>query len=220
MIKNINKYIDHTILKPFAGENEVKRVCDEAIAMNAASVCINPCNVALARRLLEGTDIEVCTVIGFPLGQNTTAIKAAETEQAYNDGCQEFDMVINVAALHDKRYEFVKNDIEAVVKAAKGRTVKVIIETFYLSDEEKVMACKLATEAGAQFVKTCTGFNDGIATVDDIKLMKASVGEGVLVKASSGIRTYEQAKALIEAGASRLGTSSGAAIIEGAKAEK
>ena len=220
MIKNINKYIDHTILKPFAGENEVKRVCDEAIAMNAASVCINPCNVALARRLLEGTDIEVCTVIGFPLGQNTTAIKAAETEQAYNDGCQEFDMVINVAALHDKRYEFVKNDIEAVVKAAKGRTVKVIIETFYLSDEEKVMACKLATEAGAHFVKTCTGFNDGIATVDDIKLMKASVGEGVLVKASSGIRTYEQAKALIEAGASRLGTSSGAAIIEGAKAEK
>ena len=104
MIKNINIYIDHTILKPFAGENEVKRVCDEAIAMNAASVCINPCNVALARRLLEGTDIEVCTVIGFPLGQNTTAIKAAETEQAYNDGCQEFDMVINVGALHDKRF--------------------------------------------------------------------------------------------------------------------
>ena len=220
MIENINKYIDHTILKAFAGENEVKRVCDEAIAMNAASVCINPCNVSLARRLLEGTDIEVCTVIGFPLGQNTTAIKAAETEQAYNDGCQEFDMVINVAALHDKRYEYVKNDIEAVVKAAKGRTVKVIVETFYLSDEEKVMACKLATEAGAHFVKTCTGFNDGVATVDDIKLMKASVGEGVRVKASSGIRTYEQAKALIEAGASRLGTSSGAAIIEGSKAEK
>ena len=183
--------------------------------MNSASVCINPCNVALARRLLEGTDIEVCTVIGFPLGQNTTAIKAAETEQAYNDGCQEFDMVINVGALHDKRYEYVKNDIEAVVKAAKGRTVKVIIETFYLSDEEKVIACKLATEAGAHFVKTCTGFNEGVATVDDIKLMKESVGEGVLVKASSGIRTYEQAKALIDAGASRLGTSSGAAIIEG-----
>ncbi|MBR4293211.1 MAG: deoxyribose-phosphate aldolase [Clostridia bacterium] len=215
MIENINKYIDHTILKPFAGEKEIKKLCDEAIAMNSASVCINPCNVALARRLLEGTDIEVCTVIGFPLGQNTTAIKAAETEQAYNDGCQEFDMVINVGALHDKRYEYVKNDIEAVVKAAKGRTVKVIIETFYLSDEEKVIACKLATEAGAHFVKTCTGFNEGVATVDDIKLMKESVGEGVLVKASSGIRTYEQAKALIDAGASRLGTSSGAAIIEG-----
>ena len=220
MIENINKYIDHTILKPFAGEKEIKKLCDEAIAMNSASVCINPCNVALARRLLEGTDIEVCTVIGFPLGQNTTAIKAAETEQAYNDGCQEFDMVINVGALHDKRYEYVKNDIEAVVKAAKGRTVKVIIETYYLSDEEKVMACKLATQAGAHFVKTCTGFNEGIATVDDIKLMKASVGEGVLVKASSGIRTYEQAKALIEAGASRLGTSSGAAIIEGYKNAK
>ena len=215
MLENINKYIDHTILKPFAGEKEIKKLCDEAIAMNSASVCINPCNVALARRLLEGTDIEVCTVIGFPLGQNTTAIKAAETEQAYNDGCQEFDMVINVGALHDKRYEYVKNDIEAVVKAAKGRTVKVIIETFYLSDEEKVIACKLATEAGAHFVKTCTGFNEGVATVDDIKLMKESVGEGVLVKASSGIRTYEQAKALIDAGASRLGTSSGAAIIEG-----
>ena len=220
MIENLNKYVDHTILKPFAQQAAIEKLCAEAAKWDFASVCINPCNVSLARRLLEGTDIEVCTVIGFPLGQNTTAIKAAETEQAYNDGCQEFDMVINVAALHDKRYEYVKNDIEAVVKAAKGRTVKVIIETFYLSDEEKVMACKLATEAGAHFVKTCTGFNDGVATVDDIKLMKASVGEGVRVKASSGIRTYEQAKALIEAGASRLGTSSGAAIIEGSKAEK
>lgn len=217
MISNINKYIDHTILKAFAGEKEITKLCDEAKAMDTASVCINPCNVSLARRLLEGTDVKVCTVIGFPLGANTTAIKAAEVEQAYNDGCDEFDMVINVGALHDKRYNYVQNDIEAVVKAAKGRTVKVIIETFYLSDEEKVVACKLATAAGANFVKTCTGFNDGKATVEDIKLMKASVGPGVKVKASSGIRSYEQAKALIDAGAERLGTSAGAAIIEGAK---
>lgn len=217
MIANINKYIDHTILKAFAGEAEIKKLCDEARAMDTASVCINPCNVTAAKRLLEGSDVKVCTVIGFPLGANTTAIKAAETEQAYNDGCDEFDMVINVGALHDKRYGYVKNDIEAVVKAAKGRTVKVIIETFYLSDEEKVMACRLAAEAGANFVKTCTGFNDGKATVDDIKLMRASVPASVKVKASSGIRSYEQAIALIEAGAERLGTSAGAAIIEGAK---
>jgi deoxyribose-phosphate aldolase len=214
-MKTLNKYIDHTNLKPDSKQEVIRKLCSDAREWDFASVCVNPCNIPLAKQLLEGTTVKVCTVIGFPLGQNTTKVKVAETEDAYAMGCDEFDMVINVGALHDKRYEYVKNDIEAVVKAAKGRTVKVIIETFYLSNEEKVIACKLATEAGAHFVKTCTGFNEGVATVDDIKLMKESVGEGVLVKASSGIRTYEQAKALIDAGASRLGTSSGAAIIEG-----
>lgn len=215
MIPDLNKYIDHTMLKPFAGEADIKKLCDEARKMNTASVCINPCNVPLARRLLDGTDVKICTVIGFPLGANTIAIKEAETEIAYTDGCDEFDMVLNIGAIKDKRYDYVRRDIEAVVKAAKGKTVKVIIETFYLTDDEKVMACKLSCEAGANFVKTCTGFNDGIATVEDIKLMCASVTGSVKVKASSGIRTYEKAAALIEAGAERLGTSSGAAILQG-----
>jgi deoxyribose-phosphate aldolase len=216
MILNLNKYIDHTMLKPFATEADIKKLCDAAREMNTASVCINPCNVPLARRLLEGSDVKICTVIGFPLGANTTAIKEAETEIAYTDGCDEFDMVINIGALKDKRYDYVRRDIEAVVKAAKGKTVKVIIETFYLTDDEKIIACRLACEAGADFVKTCTGFNDGIATTEDIKLMKAAVTGDVKVKASSGIRTYEKAAALIEAGAERLGTSSGAAILQDA----
>lgn len=214
MIPNLNKYIDHTILKPFASEADIKSLCDTAREMNTASVCVNPCHVFIARRCLEGTDVKICTVIGFPLGANTTAIKEAETNAAYTDGCDEFDMVINTGALKDKRYDYVCRDIESVVKAAKGKTVKVIIETFYLTDEEKIIACKLSCKAGAHYVKTCTGFNDGVATVEDIKLMKASVTNGVKIKASSGIRTYEKAVALIEAGADRLGTSSGAAILQ------
>lgn len=214
MIPNLNKYIDHTILKPFAGESDIKTLCDAAREMNTASVCVNPCHVVIAKRFLEGTDVKICTVIGFPLGANTTAIKEAETNTAYTEGCDEFDMVINIGALKDKRYDYVCRDIESVVKAAKGKTVKVIIETFYLTDEEKVIACKLSCKAGAHFVKTCTGFNDGFATVEDIKLMKASVTNGVKIKASSGIRTYEKAIALIEAGADRLGTSSGAVILQ------
>lgn len=214
MIENLNKYIDHTILKPYAGERDIIALCEAAREMNTASVCVNPCHAAAAKRYLEGTDVKVCTVIGFPLGANTTAVKEAETNAAYSDGCDEFDMVINIGALKDKRYDYVCRDIEAVVKAAKGKTVKVIIETFYLSDEEKVKACELSCKAGAHFVKTCTGFNEGVATVEDIRLMKASVSDGVKVKASSGIRTYETAAALIEAGADRLGTSSGAAILK------
>ncbi len=217
MIENINKYIDHTILKPFAREDDVKKLCEEALQMNTASVCINPFYIPAARRILEQSSVLVCTVIGFPLGASSTAAKASETKLARLEGCDEFDMVINIGALKDNRIHYVKTDIEAVVEAARGRTVKVIIETFYLNDEEKAVACKLACEAGAHFVKTCTGFNEGIATVSDVKLMKENINGGVLVKASSGIRTYEQAEALIKAGASRLGTSSGAAIIAGAR---
>jgi deoxyribose-phosphate aldolase len=153
------------------------------------------------------------------LGANTTTIKALETKEAYELGCDEFDMVINIGALKDKKYDYVKKDIEAVVKEAKGRIVKVIIETFYLTDEEKAIASRLASDAGADFVKTCTGFNDGVATVEDLKIMKTNIAYNVKLKASSGIRSFETAKALIDAGAERLGTSAGAAIIAGQKAE-
>lgn len=213
MIANLNKYIDHTVLKAFAGEKDIETLCATAKQYDFAAVCVNPCYVPLAKKLLAGSDVEVGTTIGFPLGANTTEIKALETRRAYEDGCDEFDMVIAVGALKDRRCEYVKNDIAAVVKEARGKVVKVIIETAFLSDEEKVLACKLAAEAGATFVKTCTGFNEGVATVEDIALMKRSVPPGVKVKASSGIRTYEAAVALIEAGAERLGTSAGAKII-------
>ncbi len=217
MIENLNKYIDHTVLKPVAQQQDVEKICEEAAKWHFASVCINPCNIPLAKKLLEGTDVEICTVIGFPLGANTTAVKAFETADAYKMGCDEFDMVINIGALKDKKYDLVRDDIKAVVAEAKGKTVKVIIETGLLTEEEKVMAVKLSCEAGADFVKTCTGFAQGIAEVEDVKLMKANVTEGVKVKASAGIRNYEAAAALVEAGADRLGTSAGIAIIEGSK---
>ena len=217
MIENLNKYVDHTILKAFATEADIEKFCADAIKYDFASVCINPCHVALAARLLKGTDVKVCTVIGFPLGANTTEIKAAETDRAYFDGCDEFDMVINVGQLKSGNWEYVKRDIEAVVAAARGKTVKVIIETFYLTPDEIAKVSRIASDAGANFVKTCTGFNDGVAKVEDIKIMKANVDAHVMVKASTGIKTFETAKELIEAGAVRLGTSSGAVILEGNK---
>ncbi|MBR6558087.1 MAG: deoxyribose-phosphate aldolase [Clostridia bacterium] len=209
----LNKMVDHTILKTFAQEEHIETLCADAKKYDFASVCINPYNIPLAKKLLEGTDVKVCTVIGFPLGANTTKIKVAETEDAYEMGCDEFDMVINVGALKDGKYDYVRDEIKAVVEAAKGRTVKVIIETFFLTDEEKVKAVELSCEAGAHFVKTCTGFNEGIATVHDIDLMRKTATPEVKVKASSGIKTYADAKALIEVGAERLGTSSGAKIL-------
>lgn len=216
----LNKMVDHTILKTFAQEQHIETLCADAKKYDFASVCINPYNIPLAKKLLEGTDVKVCTVIGFPLGANTTKIKVAETEDAYEMGCDEFDMVINVGALKDGKYDYVRDEIKAVVEAAKGRTVKVIIETFFLTDEEKVKAVELSCEAGAHFVKTCTGFNEGIATVHDIELMRKTATPEVKVKASSGIKTYADAKALIEVGAERLGTSSGAKILAEAEAQK
>ncbi len=216
----LNKMVDHTILKTFAQEEHIETLCADAKKYDFASVCINPYNIPLAKKLLEGTDVKVCTVIGFPLGANTTKIKVAETEDAYDMGCDEFDMVINVGALKDGKYDYVRDEIKAVVEAAKGRTVKVIIETFFLTDEEKVKAVELSCEAGAHFVKTCTGFNEGIATVHDIELMRKTATPEVKVKASSGIKTYADAKALIEVGAERLGTSSGAKILAEAEAQK
>ena len=217
-MKALNKYIDHTNLKPFATRADIEKLCAEAREYSFASVCVNPCNIALAKALLAGSDVMVCTVIGFPLGQNTTAVKVAETEDAYALGCDEFDMVINVGRLKDGCADFVRDEIAAVVAAAKGKTVKVIIETGLLTDEEKALATRLSCEAGAHFVKTCTGVSAGVATVEDIKLMKANLSGDVVLKASAGIRCYADAVALVEAGASRLGTSAGIAIIESANA--
>ncbi|MBQ8397613.1 MAG: deoxyribose-phosphate aldolase [Clostridia bacterium] len=217
-MKPLNKYIDHTNLKPFATHADIEKLCAEARQYDFASVCVNPCNIALARELLAGSDVKVCTVIGFPLGQNTMATKVAETKDAYALGCEEFDMVINVGRLKDGDADYVRAEIAAVVAAAGKRTVKVIIETGLLTDDEKALATRLACEAGAHFVKTCTGVSAGAATVEDITLMKANLSNGAQLKASAGIKTYAQTKALIEAGADRIGTSAGAAIIADAQA--
>ncbi len=215
----MNKYIDHTNLKPSATRADIEKLCAEAREHDFASVCVNPCNIALCKELLAGTDVKTCTVIGFPLGQNTTALKVAETREAYALGCDEFDMVINVGRLKDGDADFVRAEISAVVAAAEGKTVKVIIETGLLTDGEKATATRLACEAGAHFVKTCTGFSAGVATVADIRLMKENLSGNAKLKASAGIRTYEDAVALIEAGADRLGTSAGMAILAGVRKE-
>lgn len=219
MEKQLSKYIDHTNLKPVAQKKDIESLCTEAARWHFASVCVNPYNVPLAKALLKGTDVNVCTVIGFPLGANSTKIKVAEAVEAYENGCDEFDMVINVGALKDGLYDYVRDEIKAIVEAVQGKTVKVIIETGLLTEYEKAMATKLSCDAGAHFVKTCTGVSAGKATVEDVKLMRENIPEyaPVQVKASAGIRSYEDAMSLIEAGADRLGTSAGIAIIEGAQ---
>lgn len=213
-MKALNKYVDHTCLKPDATEARIRQLCADARTWDFASVCVNPCDIPLAKELLAGSDVKVCTVIGFPLGRNTTAIKVAETKDALALGCEEFDMVINVGKLKDGCYDYVRDEIAAIVAAAEGHTVKVIIETGLLTDEEKAIATRLSCEAGAHFVKTCTGVSAGVATVADILLMKENLSGDVELKASSGIRSYKDAQALIEAGATRLGTSAGIVIIE------
>ena len=216
----LNKYIDHTNLKPSATRADIEKLCAEAREWDFASVCVNPCNIPLAKELLKGSTVKVCTVIGFPLGQNTTAVKVQETLDAYEMGCEEFDMVINVGRLKEGCQDYVRDEIKVVVEAAQGRLVKVIIETGLLTDEEKAIATRLSCEAGADFVKTCTGVSQGAATVEDIKLMKANLSGGAKLKASAGIRSYADAQALVDAGAERLGTSAGIAIITGAPVEK
>lgn len=212
-MEQVNKMIDHTILKADATEQAVEKVCQEALANDFASVCINPFWVKKTADLLAGSDVKVCTVIGFPLGANTKEVKAFEAKQAIQEGAQEVDMVINIGALKSGLTEIVLADIKAVVEAAGSTLVKVIIETALLTDEEKVLVCKLAVEAGAEYVKTSTGFSTGGATVDDVALMKQTVGDKALVKASGGVRTKEDAEAMIKAGASRLGTSNGIQIV-------
>ncbi|WLV23602.1 deoxyribose-phosphate aldolase [Aciduricibacillus chroicocephali] len=215
-MNNLASYIDHTLLKPDATLEQVEALISEAKEYGFATVCVNPYWVPFASSLLEGTETGVCTVIGFPLGTSSSRTKAFETKQAIIDGATEIDMVINVGELKGKRDAVVLDDIQMVVESAKNRAiVKVIIETALLSDEEKKRACELAEQAGADFVKTSTGFSGGGATVEDIKLMRSTVSDKVQVKASGGIRTYEDAKALIEAGASRLGASSGVALVNG-----
>lgn len=215
MVENLNKYIDHTILNADATQTDIERICSEALENDFMSVCINPNWVPLAAKRLKESDIKVCTVIGFPLGSTSTASKRYETEKAIEDGAEEVDMVINVGRLKTKDYDYVKKDIEEVVNGAKGKAlVKVIIETCLLTDEEKVKACELAKEAGADFVKTSTGFSTGGATIEDVKLMRKTVGKDMGVKASGGVRSLEDALAFIEAGANRLGASSGMKIIE------
>jgi len=216
---NIAKYIDHTNLKSYATKEDIIKLCEEAKKYGFYAVCVNPYRVKLAKEHLKGTDIKVASVIGFPLGATPTEVKVFEAKKALENGADELDMVINIGALKDKDYEYVKKDIEDVTKVAheKGAIVKVIIETCYLSEEEKEIACKLAMEAGADFVKTSTGFGTGGATIEDVKLMRKVVGDKLGVKAAGGIRTYEEALAMINAGANRIGTSSGVKIIEGSK---
>lgn len=214
--KDLARMIDHTILKAEATEVEVEKLCTEALEYNFASVCVNPSMVEKAAKILKGSEVKVCTVIGFPLGATTTEVKAFETEDTIKKGATEVDMVINVGKLKEGNLEYVKKDIEAVVNAAKGKALtKVIIETCLLTDEEKVTACKLSKEAGADFVKTSTGFSTGGATASDIKLMRKTVGPDLGVKASGGVRTNADALAMIENGATRIGASASIAICEG-----
>jgi len=217
---NYASYMDHTVLKPEAGRETLARFCDEARQYGFAAVCVNPCWIAFARERLAGTAVKVATVIGFPLGSSTSLVKALEARDAIAAGAHELDMVINVGALKDRQDDLVARDIRGVVEAAGGAPVKVIIETSALTDEEKERACRLAAQAGAAFVKTSTGFGKGGATPEDVALMKRVVGPGVQVKASTGVKTLEDADRLIAAGATRLGTSSGPAIIEAEAARR
>ncbi|NLV89190.1 MAG: deoxyribose-phosphate aldolase [Tissierellia bacterium] len=215
MMKDILGIIDHTLLKPDATDSMIENLCKEAIEYNFCAVCVNPYFVKLAKDLLKDTDIKVATVIGFPLGASTKEVKAFETLDAIKNGADEIDMVINIGALKNKDYDLVKEDIRSVVEAAKGKAiVKVIIETCLLTEDEKKKACELSLEVGADFVKTSTGFSTGGATVEDVKLMKSVVGNEMGIKASGGIRDLETARRMVEAGATRLGASSGVKIAQ------
>ncbi|WP_159592753.1 deoxyribose-phosphate aldolase [Streptococcus halichoeri] len=211
----INQYIDHTLLKADSVKAQIDQLIAEAKDYHFASVCINPTWVAYAAKALKDSDVKVCTVVGFPLGATSSATKAFETQTALADGADEIDMVINIGALKDGDNQAVEKDIRGVVKASGDKLVKVIIETCLLTDEEKVRACQLAVKAGADFVKTSTGFSTGGATLADVKLMRETVGPDFGVKASGGARSFEDAKAFIEAGATRIGTSAGVAIMKG-----
>ena len=213
----LNKYIDHTLLKADATKEQITKLCNEAKEHDFASVCVNTCYVPLCKELLKDSDVKVCCVVAFPLGAMDTASKAFEAKTAVSNGAGEVDMVINIGALKDKDYDYVTKDIEAVVNAAKPSIVKVIIETCLLTDEEKVEACKCAMKANAEFVKTSTGFSTSGATVEDVTLMRKTVGTVCKVKAAGGIRSYEDAIKMIDAGADRLGCSAGIKIVEGAK---
>ncbi|MBM4161915.1 MAG: deoxyribose-phosphate aldolase [Ignavibacteria bacterium] len=211
--------IDHTLLKPEATIDQIEQLCDEARQYRFASVCVNPCYVRTCVEHLRGTTSKVCTVVGFPLGASSSAAKAFEAEQAIQEGAREIDMVINVGMLKSGNHSFVEDEIRAVVTVAKrsAALTKVILETSLLTEDEKAKACQLAKQAGADFVKTSTGFGGGGATIEDVALMRRIVGPSMGVKASGGIRTYEEARAMIASGANRLGTSASVKIVAGQK---
>lgn len=211
---DIASFIDHTNLKPDAVSADIAKLCGEAAAWKFYSVCVNSCHVEAASRLLSGTGVKVCSVVGFPLGAALSGAKACEAELAARNGASEIDMVINIGALKEGSDSFVKDDIGAVVRAVPGCVVKVILETALLTDEEKKRGCMLAVQAGAHFVKTSTGFSSGGAVLSDVELMRGAVGPSFGVKASGGIRDYETAAAMINAGANRLGTSASVSICE------
>ncbi|WHY76180.1 deoxyribose-phosphate aldolase [Neobacillus sp. WH10] len=213
---NVAAMIDHTLLKPEATREQIESLCKEAKENGFFSVCVNPTWVSTSKEILAGSAVKVCTVIGFPLGATTSETKSFETKNAIENGADEVDMVINIGALKDKNDDFVENDILAVVEVAKGRALtKVIIETSLLTKEEKIRACELSVKAGADYVKTSTGFSTGGATVEDIVLMRQTVGPEIGVKASGGVRSTADAQKMIEAGATRIGASSSVAIING-----
>jgi len=213
---DVARYIDHTMLRPEAPTAAFDKLCQEALTYRFFGVCVNSCRIAYVARKLQGTPIKVCSVVGFPLGAMTSRSKAFETREALSDGASEIDMVINIGLLKSGDYHGVEEDIRAVRRATRGTTIlKVIIETALLTQDEKVMACELSKKAGADFVKTCTGFSGGGATPEDIALMRRVVGRDMGVKASGGVRTYKNAIALIGAGASRIGCVSSVAIVTG-----
>ena len=209
-----NKYIDHTLLKPNALDKDIEKICNEAKQYNFKSVCVNPCYVKLAKKTLLGSDVLVCTVIGFPLGATTTKAKVEETKSAINDGADEIDMVINISRTKEHDYQYLEKEISAVKKACGERTLKVILETCLLSDDEIVAACLASKNAGANFVKTSTGFSTSGATVHAVTLMRQTVGPEMGVKASGGVHNFQEAMAMITAGATRIGASSGVAIMK------
>lgn len=212
-MKTLNKYIDHTLLKPEATEDQINKLCEEAILHDFATVCINPTHLKYAKSLLNDTKVGLCTVIGFPLGASLSSVKAFETRMCLDLGATEVDMVMDIGAAVEGRWEHVTRDISAVVEAASGRTVKVILETCLLTDEMIKRACECAMEAKAHFVKTSTGFSSGGATLEAVRIMKETVGDQLKVKASGGIRDEQAARAMIAAGAERLGTSSSLKIV-------
>lgn len=207
------KYFDHTILKPEAKKSEVYEICKEAIQYGFASVCVNECYASFVSELLQGTDVDTCVVVGFPLGASGTEVKVYETKSAISAGADEIDMVINVGKLKDQDYDYVLGDIARVKKACKDKVLKVILETCLLNQDEIIKACELSVAAGADFVKTSTGFSGGGATIEAVQLMKKTVGNKAKVKASGGIRNLETANEMIAAGADRLGTSATIKII-------
>ncbi|MFN2182533.1 MAG: deoxyribose-phosphate aldolase [Anaerolineae bacterium] len=216
MGKDIAKLIDHTLLKADATQDQIAQLCYEARKYGFAAVCVNPTHVKLCKQLLQGSQVHVCTVVGFPLGATPPEVKAYETQQAIDDGATEVDMVINIGALKSKDYALVERDIATVARAchAGGAILKVIIEAALLTDEEKVIACQLAKAAGAEYVKTSTGFGPGGATAHDVALMRSAVGPGLGVKAAGGIKNLADAKAMVAAGATRIGASAGVKIVQ------